>query len=68
MDVTARACVRSVMSVTTSVGDLHKAPFQSCSVRRRRAQRGAAVGEGRRGWMIGHEQTERRAGGLNEGD
>lgn len=23
----------SVMSVTTSVGDLHKAPFQSCSVR-----------------------------------
>lgn len=66
MDVTARACVRSVMSVTTSVGDLHKAPFQSCSVRR--AQRGAAVGEGGRGRMIGHEQTERRAGGLNEGD
>lgn len=25
------------MSVTTSVGDLHKAPFQSCSERRARA-------------------------------
>lgn len=53
MDVAAHACVRSVMSVTTSVGDLHKAPFQSCSVRRRVMGRGG----GREG-----------GGGLNKQD
>lgn len=33
------------MSVTTSVGDLHKAPFQSCSVRRAREDDRASKGE-----------------------
>lgn len=34
------------MSVTTSVGDLHKAPFQSCSERRARADDRVSRGGG----------------------
>lgn len=58
----------AVVSVTTSVGDLHKAPFQSCSVRRVREDDRGSEGEKNRDKRHKHRQSSGHIGGKNEDD